>query len=79
MACMAHAIQDLQTYMKLGIGPEHRIMVMGTTRHPEVADVKQLRTFFDKFLYFPYPEYPSRLMLWKKFMKDMLGAKVSER
>jgi len=62
--------------MKSAFSPDDRIIVIGTTRHPELGDTKQLKTFFDKFLYFPYPEYPSRLLLWKEFMKESLGAKV---
>jgi len=32
-----------------------------------------MKNFFDKFLYMPYPDYPSRLMLWRKFIKDQLA------
>lgn len=62
--------------MKSALLPEHRIVVMGTSRHPEMGDAKALKGFFEKFLYVPYPDYPSRLMLWKKFMRDTVGSKV---
>ena len=62
--------------MKLAIQPEHRIIIIGTTRHPELADTKQLKGFFEKFLYLPYPNYPSRLMLWKMFLREIIGAQV---
>lgn len=71
--------QDLQTYIKQALLPEHRIVILGTSRHPENGDPKALKGFFDKFLYIPYPDYPSRLMLWKTFMREAVGPKVRLR
>jgi SpoVK/Ycf46/Vps4 family AAA+-type ATPase len=51
-------------------------VILGTSRHPENGDPKALKGFFDKFLYIPYPDYPSRLMLWKTFMREAVGPKV---
>ena len=42
-------------------------LLVGTTTHPEKCDKKDLKAFFDKFLYMPNPDYPSRLMMWKHF------------
>lgn len=72
-------LQDLQTYIKQALLPEHRIVILGTSRHPENGDAKALKGFFDKFLYIPYPDYPSRLMLWKTFMREAVGAKVQAK
>merc|ERR1712070_575172 len=69
----ARFLKDFQTYMKLALQPTERIIFIGTTRHPELADQKQLKTFWDKFIYVPYPDYASRVQLWRKFMEDKVG------
>lgn len=60
--------KDLLLYKNLALNSEHRVLIIGTTNRPEDGDVKELRSFFDKFLYFPYPDYSSRRMMWKYFL-----------
>lgn len=45
---------------------------MGTTRYPENADPKDLRAFFDKFLFLPYPDYPTRVLVWRHFLTERM-------
>jgi SpoVK/Ycf46/Vps4 family AAA+-type ATPase len=59
--------KDLLNYLKVAYRPPDRVIFIGTTRAPEKADKKDLKAFFDKFLYVPYPDYPARLELWKSF------------
>jgi len=59
--------KDLLNYMKIGYKPPDRVIFIGTTRSPEKADKKDIKAFFDKVLYVPYPDYPTRLELWKSF------------
>ena len=42
-----------------------RNVIERTRQAPERADAKELKAFFDKMLYMPFPDYPSRLMLWR--------------
>merc|ERR1711998_661889 len=65
--------RDLMTYKTQGFVKEDRVIFIGCTATPEKGDVKDMKSFFDKFLYMPYPDYPSRLMLWRKFIKDQLA------
>jgi len=51
--------------------PEHRIIIIGTSKNPE-GDVKDIRKFFDRFLYLPYPDYSSRLMLWNTYLSKQI-------
>jgi IQ and AAA domain-containing protein len=60
--------KDLQTYIKSGFKHNDRVIFIGCTRNPEKADKKELKSFFDKFLHLPYPDYPSRLLLWRSFI-----------
>lgn len=64
--------KDLLTYKNQAITAEHRVVVMGTTRYPEKADVKDLRSFFDKFQYFPYPDYSTRVLAWRQFYTEQI-------
>merc|ERR1711988_1024769 len=65
--------KDLMTYKNMAFVKEDRVVIIGCTSTPEKGDVKDMKNFFDKFLYMPYPDYPSRLMLWRKFIKDQLA------
>lgn len=51
---------------------EDRVIVVGCTAKPEAADAKELKNFFQKFLYVPAPDYASRLMLWHHFIREMM-------
>jgi len=42
------------------------VLVIGSTSDPGAAEIKDLRAFFDKFLHVPYPDYASRVLLWKR-------------
>mmetsp|Transcript_33895 Transcript_33895/g.44710 ORF Transcript_33895/g.44710 Transcript_33895/m.44710 type:complete len:899 (-) Transcript_33895:293-2989(-) len=64
--------KDISTYKNLGLSTEDRVIIIGNTSSPDAADMKDLKSFFDKFLYFPYPDYASRLMLWKYFVEERL-------
>ena len=66
--------KDLLTYKNLALNSEHRVLIIGTTKKPENGDIKEFKSFFDKFLYFPYPDYSSRRLLWNHF----LGLAVQE-
>ncbi|CAM9258073.1 unnamed protein product, partial [Phaeothamnion confervicola] len=57
--------KDLMLYKTQALLPEDRVIIIGCTSRPDAADPKDLRSFFQKFLYLPAPDYPSRLMLWQ--------------
>jgi hypothetical protein len=65
--------KDLLTY-KNSLVPEDRVIIIGCTSNPDGADMKDLRAFFNKFVYFPLPTYASRLMLWKSAVADHVRA-----
>ncbi|KAF1314721.1 Iq and aaa domain-containing, partial [Globisporangium splendens] len=56
--------KDLIAYLKAAMDPLDRVLVVGTTSYPSAGDVKDYRAFF-KFLHVPYPDYASRVLLWK--------------
>lgn len=53
------------------------MIIVGCTSKPEAGDAKELKNFFQKFLYVPAPDYASRLMLWHHFIRELLE-KVSQ-
>ena len=64
--------KSLQLYKNNGFQPSDRVIFIGCSSHPEKADKKGLKNFFDKFIYMPFPDYPSRLMLWKSFVAKQI-------
>ncbi len=64
--------KDFLTYKNQALGPEHRVIIIGTTKNPENGDVKDLKSFFDKFLYMPYPDYASRVLIWKQYLTQKI-------
>merc|ERR1711871_1673288 len=63
--------KDLTTYKNNALGPEHRVMVIGTSNAPENGEVKDMKNFFDKFLYMPYPDYATRVGLWEHYIREV--------
>ena len=60
--------KDLVTYIN-SLQPEERVVVIGCTNKPydiPEADFKDLKQVFDKFLHVPWPDYSTRVTLWKK-------------
>ncbi|RLO02563.1 hypothetical protein DYB28_014069, partial [Aphanomyces astaci] len=45
---------------------------IGTSSNPMGGEVKDFKAFFDKFLYFPYPDYPSRVLLWRATIQSTI-------
>lgn len=64
--------KDLLTY-KNAFAKEDRVIFIGSTSHPDKGDPKEFKAFFDKMLHMPFPDYPSRLMLWRKCILDQLS------
>lgn len=64
--------KDLLTYKNQALGPEHRVIVIGTSKNPENGEIKDLKGFFDKFLYMPYPDYASRVLIWKHYLAEKI-------
>ena len=48
------------------------MIIVGCTSKPEAGDAKEFKSFFQKFLYVPAPDYASRLMLWHHFIRERL-------
>merc|ERR1711988_964403 len=65
--------KDLLVYKNQAFQKEDRVIIIGCSSTPEKGDPRDMKNFFDKFLYMPFPDYPSRLMLWCKFIKDQLA------
>lgn len=64
--------KDLLLYKNQALDNEHRVIIIGTTKNPENGDVKDMKSFFDKFLYMPYPDYASRVLIWKHYLAEKI-------
>jgi len=45
-----------------------RITIIGCTSEPEAGSKKDFKKFFDKAIYFPFPDYTTRRLMWKSFI-----------
>lgn len=70
--------KDLLLYKAQALEAHHRVVIIGTSKSPENGDIKELKNFFDRFLYFPYPDYASRVLIWTHYIDAQirLGCKA---
>ena len=50
-----------------------RITIIGATSEPESCSKKEFKKFFDKAIYFPFPDYSTRRLMWKSFIEELGG------
>ena len=52
-----------------------RITVIGCTSEPDqqVMNRVEFKKFFDKSIYFPFPDYTTRRLMWENFIKKNNG------
>jgi SpoVK/Ycf46/Vps4 family AAA+-type ATPase len=50
-----------------------RLTIIGCTSEPESCSKKEFKKFFDKSLYFPFPDYSTRRLMWKSFIEELGG------
>jgi len=73
---------DLVAYAQGFLEQQHRVLVVGCSSEPEKADPKHMKALFyegakqergGKNLYMPYPDYPSRVIIWKEAIKEAIS------
>ncbi|KAG7260443.1 LOW QUALITY PROTEIN: hypothetical protein CRUP_029442 [Coryphaenoides rupestris] len=64
--------KDLPKALK-SIRGEDRVLVIGTTRDPQSADIKPLCQVYNKIILIPRPDYSSRYMLWERLVRKHGG------
>lgn len=50
-----------------------RITIIGCTSNPEEGSKKDFKKFFDKSVYFPFPDYTTRRLMWSNFITKCGG------
>ena len=50
-----------------------RITIIGCTSEPESCSKKEFKKFFDQSIYFPFPDYSTRRLIWKNFIDELGG------
>ncbi|XP_057360971.1 IQ and AAA domain-containing protein 1-like [Manis pentadactyla] len=69
--------KDLTKALRL-LNPGDRVMLIGTTDRPQLADIKGLCRTYERILFMPRPDHASRYVLWKH-MIEAQGAQVTQR
>lgn len=52
------------------ITDQTRISIIGCSSQPEEGSKTEFRKFFDKTIYFPFPDYTTRRLMWKQFIEQ---------
>ena len=55
------------------ITDETRITIVGCTSEPHEGSKKDFKKFFDRAIYFPFPDYTTRRLMWKVFIENAGG------
>lgn len=55
------------------ITEKNRITIIGCTNDPESGSKKEFKKQFDKSIYFPFPDYTTRRLMWKTFIESCNG------
>lgn len=50
-----------------------RITIIGCTSEPGEGSKKEFKKFFDKTIYFPFPDYTTRRLMWRSFIEKFNG------
>ena len=59
------------------INEDTRITIIGCTSEPQEGSKKDFKKFFDKSIYFPFPDYTTRRLMWKTFIENA-GGKIRQ-
>uniref|UniRef100_S4R5N9 IQ motif containing with AAA domain 1 n=1 Tax=Petromyzon marinus TaxID=7757 RepID=S4R5N9_PETMA len=65
--------KDLPKMLKL-LKAEDRVMLVGTSRQPFLADQKSFCKLYQKIVLIPRPDYASRFVLWRHLLVTSCGA-----
>ncbi|XP_070472926.1 IQ and AAA domain-containing protein 1-like [Equus przewalskii] len=60
--------KDLAKALRL-LNPGDRVMLIGTTNRPQLAEIKGLCRTYERILFMPRPDYASRYVLWKQMIE----------
>ncbi|XP_016052494.1 PREDICTED: IQ and AAA domain-containing protein 1-like [Miniopterus natalensis] len=59
--------KDLTKALRL-LNPGDRVMLIGTTNQPQLAEMRGLCRTYERILFMPRPDYASRYVLWKHML-----------
>lgn len=69
--------KHIAKWRKAWITEDARVMMIGCTSEPSNLDVKcwkkGKKQIFDKAVYFPFPDYTTRRLMWKTFIEEKGG------
>ncbi|XP_023568510.1 IQ and AAA domain-containing protein 1-like [Octodon degus] len=60
--------KDLGKAVRL-LSPGDRVLLIGTSEQPQLADMKGLCRLYERILYVPRPDYASRYVLWRHLIE----------
>jgi SpoVK/Ycf46/Vps4 family AAA+-type ATPase len=68
----------LKKWVPKFIDEKSRITIIGCTNDPDSGSKKDFKKQFDKSIYFPFPDYTTRRLMWKTFIENCNGKMKSD-
>ena len=65
--------KTLITWRKKFLKDDTWVLIVGCSSEPHEGSKKDMKTFFDKHIFFPHADYSTRRLMWKKFIEDHGG------
>jgi len=61
--------KPLQAFKKAKyLKEDDRVVFIGLTNKPHECNMKETKAFFERKVYFPFPNYSTRMMLFEQFI-----------
>ena len=73
MAEPARLVPALTQWQKKFMTDDKRITILACTSEPQEGNKKKIKKFFDRAIYFPFPDYSTRRLMWKTFITELGG------
>ena len=61
--------KPLMKWKKKFLNHESRITIIACSSQPEDGSKKDFKKFFSKAIYFPFPDYTTRRLMWRTFIE----------
>lgn len=64
--------KSIMRWKKGWLKDDTRVTIIGCSNEPHEGSKKDFKKFFDKAIYFPFPDYTTRRLLWRSFIEQQI-------
>ena len=66
----------LLSWKKGFLKDDTRVIIVGCSSEPHEGAKKDMKSFWDKHIFFPFPDYSTRRVMWQRFIETKYGGKL---